>query len=78
LRLQGEHLVGQRQVLQDMVGSRTRSVLMLERNMAIRQLLGRRGRAAWVRRTFDAVYRAWKDIYVKGKAQRVAASHQLP
>ena len=44
---------------------------------AIRELLGKRGRAAWARRIFDAVYRAWKDIYVKGKAQRVAAGHQL-
>ena len=32
---------------------------------AIRELLGKRGRAAWARRIFDAVYRAWKDIYVK-------------
>ena len=58
-------MVRQREVLQDMVGSRTRSVLVLERNMAIRELLGKRGRAAWARRIFDAVYRAWKDIYVK-------------
>ena len=128
LRVQGAHMVRQREVLQDMVGSRTRSVLVLERNMArgmvgvrssepssqpepnhkkprrmawhhclltstltltlpltltyylpqaIRELLGKRGRAAWARRIFDAVYRAWKDIYVKGKAQRVAAGHQL-
>ena len=52
-------------------------MLLLERNVAIRELLGKRGRAAWVRRIVDAVYRAWKDLYVKGKAQRVAASHQL-
>ena len=77
LRVQGAHMVRQREVLQDMVGSRTRSVLVLERNMAIRELLGKRGRAVWARRIFDAVYRAWKDIYVKGKAQRVAAGHQL-
>ena len=77
LRLQGAHMVGQREVLQDMVSSRTRSVLVLERNIAIRELLGKRGRAAWARRIFDAVYRAWKDIYIKGKAQRVAADHQL-
>ena len=77
LRVQGAHMVGQREVLQDMVSSRTRSVLLLERNVAIRELLGKRGRAAWVRRIVDAVYRAWKDLYVKGKAQRVAASHQL-
>ena len=43
-----------------MVSSRTRSVLLLERNVAIRELLGKRGRAAWVRRIVDAVYRAWK------------------
>ena len=42
-------MVRQREVLQDMVGSRTRSVLVLERNMAIRELLGKRGRAAWAR-----------------------------
>lgn len=77
LRVQGVHMVGQREVLQDMVSSRTRSVLLLERNVAIRELLGKRGRAAWVRRVVDAVYRAWKDLYVTGKAQRVAASHQL-
>ena len=53
-------MVGQREVLQDMVSSRTRSVLLLERNVAIRELLGKRGRAAWVRRIVDAVYRAWK------------------
>ena len=34
LRVQGAHMVRQREVLQDMVGSRTRSVLVLERNMA--------------------------------------------
>jgi len=76
-RVQAEHMVRQREALQDAVSMRARSVLVLERNHAIRELLGKRGRHAWVRRIIDAVWREWKSQYIRGRQQRAAADHQL-
>ena len=76
-RVQAEHMVRQREALQGVVSMRARSVLVLERNHAIRELLGKRGRLAWVRRILDAVWREWKSQYIRGRQQRAAADHQL-
>ena len=45
-----------------MIASRTRATQLAERNEAIREVLGERGRVVWTRRLLSLCYHGWKDL----------------
>ena len=76
-QVQSEHLQRHREATNKMVAARTRSVVLAERGEAVRQLLGDRGLQVWTRRLQSAVFRRWRDMYVRSRLARVESQYRL-
>ena len=75
--LQHESLSRHRESTQKMVVARSRAALLAERNEAMRDMLGERGSQAWRRRCLLATWRAWRDMYVRNRFQRLESEYRL-
>ena len=76
-RLEAEHLSRHREATQRMVQACSRATTLVERNEAIRTTMGKAGLAAWRRRMLLAMWRAWRDMYVRNRLARIEGDYRL-
>ena len=76
-RLEAEHLSRHREATQRMVQACSRATTLVERNEAIRTTMSKAGLAAWRRRMLLAMWRAWRDMYVRNRLARIEGDYRL-